>query len=286
MGLLTGQVAVITGGTRGFGFAIARAFVREGAAVVVSSRSVESVQRAVAALRANGGNASGIAADVSDVEQVRKIAAHARAALGRFDIWINNAGVAGIYGPTMDITPEAFVQTIETNILGVYYGSRVAMEEFLPRGRGKLINVTGRGAREPVPFQSGYASSKAWVRNFTLALAKEYQGTGVGVFLSSPGMMTTDMLTQVEVVRGYESKLKAMPTILRMWAKPPEVSAERVVWLASAATDGRTGIDVRTMTPLSMVGGMIGEGLRRLTGRHGPEIGMDLKSIPPAEQIE
>ncbi len=285
MGLLTGKVAVITGGTRGFGFAIARAFVREGAAVAVSSRSAESVKQAVAELK-SGGSASGIPADVSDLEQVERIAAHACETFGRFDIWVNNAGVAGVYGPTMDIAPRDFVQTIETNILGVYNGSLVAMNDFLARNSGKLINVTGRGAREPVPFQSGYASSKAWVRNFTLALAKEYKGTGVGVFLSSPGMMTTDMLTQVEVVEGYESKLRVMPTILRMWARPPEVSAQRVVWLASAATDGRTGIEARTMNPVIMIGGMVGEGLRRLTGRRVPDIDMAFKSIPPAKKLE
>lgn len=286
MGVLDGKVAVITGSTRGFGLAVARAFVREGAAVVVSSRSAESVHQVVTELQAAGGRANGIPADVSDLEQVRNIAAHARTAFGRFDIWVNNAGVAGIYGPTMDIAPEAFVQTIETNILGVYYGSLVAMNYFLARGNGKLINVTGRGAREPVPFQNGYASSKAWIRNFTLALAKEYKGAGVEVLLSSPGMMTTEMLTQVEVVHGYESRLKVMPTILRMWANPPEIPAEQIVHLASAATDGHTGIQVHAFNPLTILSGLVGEGLRRLTGRRTPEISIAFKSIPPARKVE
>ncbi len=281
MGLLEGKVAVITGGARGFGLATARAYVREGAAVVVASRSAESVKQAVSDLQSLGGRASGLPGDVSKLDQVQALAAHARTTFGRLDIWVNNAGLAGIYGPTMAIAPESFLQIVDTNILGTYYGSLVAMGEFLKCHSGKLINVTGRGAREPVPLQNAYASSKAWIRNFTLALAQEYRASGVGVFLSSPGMMTTEMLTRVEVVEGYESRLKAMPTILRMWANPPEVSAERMVWLASAATGGQTGLDVRTLSPLSMIGGMVGEGLRRLTGKQEAPIEVSLKSIPP-----
>ena len=284
MGLLDNRVAVITGGTRGFGLAIARAYAREGAAVVVTSRSAEAVGQAAETLRAQGGRASGITCDVSDLQQVQALSAHAHAEFGPIDIWVNNAGLAGVYGPTVHIAPASFVSVTETNILGTYYGSLTAMQEFLARGRGKLINVTGRGAEGPVPLQNAYASSKAWIKSFTLALAREYKDSGVGVFLLAPDMMTTDMLTQVEVVEGYESRLGVMPTILRMWANPPELPAERAVWLASASTDGKTGIQAKGLTPLRMIGGMVGEGARRLTGRRDAPIQVGVKSVPPAIQ--
>ena len=92
MGLLENKVAVITGSTRGLGLAMAQAFVREGASVVVASRSAEAVTKTVDTLRAEGGQASGLACDVSDLAQVQALADHALNAFGRFDIWVNNAG--------------------------------------------------------------------------------------------------------------------------------------------------------------------------------------------------
>jgi NAD(P)-dependent dehydrogenase (short-subunit alcohol dehydrogenase family) len=201
---------------------------------------------------------------------------------GRLDIWVNNAGVAGPYGPTMGVGPEAFLRVIETNIVGVYNGSRTAMLQFLAQGHGKLINVMGRGYNEPVPLQNAYASSKAWMYSFTMALAKETKDSGVGVFALAPGMMVTDLLTEVEVIAGYEQKLKPMGTIIRMWARPPESAAEKTVWLASAATDGKTGSLVKLMGFGLMLGGALQEGLRRLT-RQAPPPGVNLKVVSSAE---
>jgi glucose 1-dehydrogenase len=281
MNKLSGKVAVITGGTRGMGLAIGRAFGREGAAVVVASRSAEAVQTAVQALKTGGGRVSGQVCDVSSYEQVQALADHARAEFGGLDIWINNAGVAGPYGPTLALDPSAFVRVIETNIVGVYNGSRAAMLQFMAQGHGKLINVLGRGYNEPVPMQNAYASSKAWVNSFTLALAKESKASGVGVFLLAPGMMTTDLLTDVEVIAGYEQKLKPMDTIIRMWARPPEEAAEKAVWLASSASDGKTGKRVKLMGMGLLLGGAVLEGFRRLQGSLPPQR-VKLKVLPPA----
>ena len=279
MELLKDKVAVITGGSRGLGLAMAHAFVREGAAVVIASRSAEAVQRAVEELKQQGAKVSGLACDVASYEQVQALADHALAAFGRLDIWVNNAGVAGPYGPTLGSDPAAFVRVIETNILGVYHGSRAAMLQFMPQGHGKLINVLGRGYNEPVPLQNAYASSKAWVYSFTMALAKETRSSGVGVFALAPGMMTTDLLTEVEVIEGYEDRLKLMGIIIRMWAKPPAQAAEKTVWLASSATDGKTGKIVKLMGMGTMLGGALREGLRRLA-RQAPPTAVNLKVVP------
>lgn len=263
MGNLQDKVAVITGGTRGLGLAIAKAYAAEGAAVVVASRSAEAVDQTVRDLADRGADARGRAVDVGRLEEVEALAELAVQAFGRIDIWVNNAGTAGPYGPTLEIGPQAFNQVVQTNILGVYYGARVALKHFLPQRSGKLINLLGHGFRNPVPYQNAYASSKAWVRSFTLALADETQGSGVGVFAFNPGMVLTDLLTNVEVVEGSQRRLDRFPAVVRLLAKPAEVPAQKAVWLASAATDGKTGLLVSLTSPLGMFARLLSAPLHR-----------------------
>ena len=104
--------------------------------------------------------------------------------------------------------------------------------------------MLGFGAKGAAPFQNAYGSSKAWVRRFTQSLAQETKDSGVGVFAFSPGMVLTDLLTHVEVIQGSEPRLKNFPVVLRILAKPPEAVTEKAVWLASSATDGKTGLEV------------------------------------------
>jgi len=281
MGFLEGKVAVVTGGTRGLGLAIAQALADQGASVVVGSRSAQSVQEAVAKLSKSGAQAAGLQTDVSRLAEVEALAEHARAVFGRLDTWVNNAGVAGPYGPTMGVTPDAFQGVIQTNIAGTYNGSRTAMAHFLFQGSGKLINLMGHGYRRPVPFQNAYSSSKAWCRSFTLALAEETRDSGVGVFAFNPGMVLTELLTDVEVIEGSEARLERFPAVLRMWAKPPEIAARKAAWLASPATDGKTGLVVNLFSPLTMMGGAVREGLKPPLRRPVASIALKLRTVRP-----
>jgi NAD(P)-dependent dehydrogenase (short-subunit alcohol dehydrogenase family) len=268
---LNGKVAVITGGSRGLGYAIAQAFATAGASVVIGARSQAAVEKAAAEMVAQGRRAAGFAMDVGRREQVEALAEHAVHAFGRIDVWVNNAGTAGPYGPTMEMAPAAFEQVVNTNILGTYYGSHAAMCRFLAQGSGKLINLLGHGWKGPVPFQNPYSASKAWVRSFTMALAEETKQAGaggIGVFAFNPGMVLTELLTDVEVIEGSEARLERFPAIVRMWAKPPEVPAAKAVWIASAATDGKTGLIYNIFTPANMLSGAVRAGARRLAGRH------------------
>lgn len=261
---LSGKVAVITGSSRGLGRAAAEAFARAGASVVVSSRSRSSVDETVEALRAAGlSRIVGVPCDVSNAEAIESLAARADEVFGRIDIWINNAGLSAPYGKTVEVPPETFVATIETNVLGTYLGSRVALQRFLAQGHGKLINLVGRGARGPVPMQNAYGSSKAWIRNFTRALAKEYRQTGVDVFAFQPGLMLTDLVLKPEAVAGYEEKLAPLAMVLKMWGESPEVVARKLVWLASDRTNGRRTIEVSTHGGLWMLAGPLRALLRK-----------------------
>ncbi len=284
MGKLDNQVAVITGSSRGLGLAIAQAYAREGAAVVLAARSSDALDRAVRDLRQAGAQASGIPCDVGDRAQVEALADHAVEEFGKIDIWVNNAGVSGPYGPTAALPHDAFERVVQTNILGSYYGSVTAIQHFLSHKHGKLINVLGRGDDKPVKFQNAYASSKAWVHNFTLALAKEYAAEGIGIFAFNPGLVDTDLLRHVAAVEGYEERLKPLSMVIRLWANPPEVPAERAVWLASSATDDKTGLTVRVLGKRQILGGLAREAWRRLRGAPAPDTSLEITSVPWASQ--
>ena len=282
MGVLDGKVAVITGGTRGLGLAIADAFQAQGAAVVIGSRQADSVEAALSHLTQDGRRAAGLTVDVADSDQVRQLGRLAQEQFGGLDIWVNNAGLSAPYGATMHLEPRDFTAVVQANILGTYWGSREAMRYFLARGAGKLINVLGRGADGPVAYQNAYAASKAWVRSFTLSLAKEYRQSGVGVFGFLPGMVRTDMLIRPTAVDGFEGRLRVMETIVRMWAQEAEIPARRAVWLASSATDGQTGRIVRAAGMGWMVRGALREGWQRISRREQQQFGVTVEVRPAA----
>ena len=275
------RVSVITGGTRGLGFGIAKAFVQEGAKVFIASRSTESVEKAVSVLNGMGGGVCGNVCDVGSLEEIESLSQKAIEKFGKIDVWINNAGVSAPYGPTIQIPHEQILNLIKTNTLGTYYGSLVAMRIFLNQGQGKLINVSGRGDKAPVPLQNAYASSKSWMRSFTLALAREYKQSGIGVYLFNPGLVDTDMLRKVIVVEGYENRIEPLKSVIRMWGNKPEVPAKKVVWLASQATDGKTGLVVSVFNRRRMVFGLLRELVGRILRHDTKKIEIEIKTVKP-----
>ena len=282
MGILDGKVAVITGSTRGLGLAIAQAYAAEGAALVISSRSVADVEKTVDQFKSAGMQAAGMAVDVGELAQVQALSEFALKTFGKIDIWINNAGITGPYGPTAELQPGVFAGVVQTNIMGTYYGSVIALGVFKKQGGGKLINMLGMGYNKPAPWQNVYGSSKVWIRHFTKALAEEYKiNPAIGIYALNPGMVLTDLLTHFEVISGSESRLKVFPTIVRMWAKPGAVPARKAVWLASSATDGKTGVEGNVFSQWVMLSGALREGLRKLTGKKAPEGDIQMKVIDP-----
>ncbi len=124
----------------------------------------------------------------------------------------------------------------------------------------------------------GYATSPwHWPRNI--------RKTGIGIYAFQPGLVETDLLRKVDVVQGYEQKLRIFSTIIRIWANPPSVPAEKAVWLTSAATDGKTGLEVRVLTPGKQIAGLLRE-LHRLVQRQPPrDTSIEIKITPPMPEI-
>ena len=283
---LPGKVAIITGASRGLGKAIAMLYAREGAKVVLAGRSKKELEQNAAALRAEGSEAAVCTCDVSDLKQIEALSRFAIDKFGGFDIWVNNAGTAGPYGATLNLTHEQFLSVLRTNVIGDYYGSVTAMRHFLGRRSGKLINILGAGSKKPVPNQNAYGSTKAWIRVFTLALAAEYKDSGVGIYTLLPGLMETDLLTEIVTFEKYEKRLRGfMPFLIRAAGKNPEVPARKALWLASSATDGKTGLELRVGSSLNFLTGFLREGLRILLHLPARKVELNVKIIPPAFEL-
>lgn len=253
---LTGKVAVVTGSTRGFGFAIAQELLRYGAKVVLSGRSQPAVDQAVETLRPSG-TVNGLACDVSIPEDVYHLASKAAQWEGRIDIWINNAGYTPPAGSVIDFPPEEPLQTMKTNCLGTYNGTQAALYYMVSSKQGVLVNIYGRGSDLRAATPSGlYAASKAWITSFTRTLAAEYRGAGIQIVGFSPGMMLTDMLSVEQVVgeRVHET-MKNMPMVLEALAIPPAIPAAELVKLLE--TNRKEFVEYRYMRgwrAMSMIG--------------------------------
>jgi NAD(P)-dependent dehydrogenase (short-subunit alcohol dehydrogenase family) len=229
---LAGKVAVVTGSTRGFGYAIARELLRRGAQVVVSGRTAAAVDQAVESLRPLGA-VIGIPCDVSVSEQVYDLGREAAAWQGKLDIWVNNAGCSTAAGSVIDFPPQEMLQTVHTNCLGTFNGVQTAFAIMLPAKQGTLVNIYGRGSDLKSASPSGlYGATKAWITSFTRTLAAEVKGAGIQIVGYSPGIMLTDML-EVKYVVGEQVKpsMKNYPMVLKALASPPELPAAELVKL-------------------------------------------------------
>ncbi len=236
-GSLDGRVVVVTGASRGFGFALCSALAKQGARVVLSSRTSGASEAAAAALRREGFEVTAFACDVRDRARVQALGEAAIARYGHLDVWVNNAGTAAPYGPVREVGESEFLTTTRTFIDGVYFGSKTALSHFAER-EGVLVNIVGRGERAPVPLQAAYASAKAWVRNFTLALAAEERGRGLTVLAFQPGLMDTRLVLEPAVLPRYEHRMRSLAIVSGLLGSAPEIPAET---LAQAIADRRGG---------------------------------------------
>ncbi len=185
---LQGKTALITGGTAGIGRAIAEAFTREGARVVVAGRDAGRGQAATASI---GESATFVQADVSSVEGVRGLARAATDALGQVDILVNNAGMAS-FAPAHELAEADYDATFATNVKGPYYLTAALMPAMAARGSGKVINITTMAASFGMPGLAAYGASKAAVELLTKVWAAEYGPSGVNVNAIAPGPVRTE----------------------------------------------------------------------------------------------
>lgn len=235
--LLDGQVAVVTGGGRGIGRAIAAALAEAGAAVAVLARSEDELAETVRLIEDAGGRAVAVVADVSDRRAVEEATARTERELGPVDLLVNNAAVATPVGPAWEVDADAWWRTVEINLRGPFVCARAVLPGMLSRRAGRIVNIVAVAAFNTAPFMSAYGASKAALVSFTDDLAAETREHGISVFAIRPGLVQTRM----------QDELTASPYVQRRRGPqapalvPAERAAEAVVFVATGRADALTG---------------------------------------------
>jgi NAD(P)-dependent dehydrogenase (short-subunit alcohol dehydrogenase family) len=208
---LSGQLAIVTGGTRGVGQAIAQALQAAGAEVRSWSRS--------------GG------VDVADAEAVEG----ALAGLGPVDLLVNNAGTLDAIGPVWAVDPGSWRRDVETSVVGAFHCSRAVLPGMIERERGRIVNVSSGAATRPYPYGSGYAAGKAALLSFTETLAAETKEHGLAVFSITPGFVWTEMTERLRDASGPAPDISGADPV------EPARAGQLVVRLASGEADALSG---------------------------------------------
>ena len=240
-------VTLVTGASQGLGKAIAEAFVREGAHVAICARDQKMITTAKEDLEQIASSRQKILAfgcDVASASEVAELFAAVDREIGSIDVLVNNAGVYGPKGPSEEVDLEEWMRAIEINLLGTFLPTRQAISRMKPRKRGKIINLSGGGATNPLPRISAYAAAKAAVVRLTETLAEELREFGIQVNAVAPGALNTRLLDEVlqagPGVVGAEFYQKALKQ-RDSGGAPLEKGANACVYLASTQSDGITG---------------------------------------------
>jgi NAD(P)-dependent dehydrogenase (short-subunit alcohol dehydrogenase family) len=244
---LRNLVTVVTGASQGLGRGIAEEFVKEGAHVVICARNgalLETVRCRLEELANSGQLVLAYAGDVSSPEQMQELFRRTEQEIGLVDVLVNNAGVYGPKGPSESVDLEEWSRALEINLLGTFIPTRFAVVQMKKKGSGKIINLSGGGATNPLPRFSAYAASKAAVVRLTETLAEELREFSIAVNAIAPGPLNTRLLDEVlqagpELVGAgfYEKALEQRET----GGAPLEKGVALCVYLASSASDGITG---------------------------------------------
>lgn len=236
---LKDKVAIITGGSRGIGFAIAQAFLKEGANVILTASSLANAQNAVEKLKEAFPSSVvvGISPDLRDLEDTKKAFWEIAQRFGRIDILVNNAGISE-RTPFTEYTEDIFDNVMDLNIKGVFNATRAVVEQMVSQGSGVILSTSSMVSISGQPSGFAYPASKFALNGMTISLARELGPKGIRVNAVAPGITETDMMKAVpkEII---DPMVKQIP--LRRLGQPEDI-ANAFVFLASEEASYITGV--------------------------------------------
>lgn len=244
---LGGKRALITGGSQGFGQAIARAFCAEGASIMICARDegrLDDARRELSGLAASKARVLAMPADVSRPVDVDRVVQATLDGLGGLDVLVCNAGVYGPKGPIHAVDWAEWTRAVEINLNGTVLPCRAALPTLLAQRSGKIIILSGGGATKPMPFLSAYAASKAAVVRWAETLAEEVRVAGIDVNTVAPGALNTRLLDEILEAGPEQVGAAFYAQSLRQKEQggtPLDHGTALCVFLASSASDGLTG---------------------------------------------
>jgi 3-oxoacyl-[acyl-carrier protein] reductase len=237
---LSGKVAIVTGASKGIGAAIAKGLAESGAAVALNYASdKDGADRAVAAIRARGGKAVAIQADMSRAADVKRLFEQTKAALGTPNVLVNNAGTYK-FGPVEDISEAEFHRHFDINVLGTILATQEALKYF-PRSGGSIVNISSISSENPVPNSALYSATKGAIDTITMALAKELGPRKIRVNTVAPGLVDTEGNRSSGIVGSSVGDAGVAVTPLGARFGQPKEIAPVVVFLASDDAAWLTG---------------------------------------------
>lgn len=239
---LNGKIALVTGGSRGIGEAIAKLLASAGAHVIVSSRKADGCQKIADEIKQAGGSAEALACHIGDMEQIEATFNLIEAQHGRLDILVNNAAANPYFGHILDTDLDAFQKTVDVNIRGYFFMSTAGAKLMKKGGGGSIINVASVNGVIPGDMQGIYSITKASVIAMTKSFAKECATLGIRVNALLPGLTDTKFasaLTSNDAIL----KMALMHIPMKRVAMPEEM-AGTVLYLASKASSYTTGTTI------------------------------------------
>jgi NAD(P)-dependent dehydrogenase (short-subunit alcohol dehydrogenase family) len=238
-GPLQDQVAIVTGGGRGIGRALAQAIAAAGAHVAVLARSANELAETVSLIAGAGGRARAFPLDVTDAEKVRATFAEIERSLGPADLLINNAGVLGPLGPFWENDFDEWWRAMDVNLRGPLLCTHAALPGMIARGRGRIINVASGAGAIPIAHCSAYVAGKTALIRFTENVAIEAKPYGVAAFAISPGTVRTSL---AEYSLNSAAGQKWLPWFKRIFDEGKNVPVERSVQLVLALASGKADV--------------------------------------------